>query len=607
MKKTLLMFLVVVGNLLLVGCGHQTQPTIAPSAILTPTENFAPVAATNPTATFLPTFTPSFATLLPVYTATLTPLPTDIFDNFQGLSGNCRVKLEGGIDPNESLVDLYFTGVTISFDREEYFPGDPIKISASMSDNGEFPQLLRGIVTKVVVEEPALERYSFNLVDDGAGADEKADDGVYTSVFSNTLNTGIYKFYFQLATHNKNTGETFTRECYLAKTIRNVTVIAEEEKSCRRIEASVPEVVRAEGVGESGSSDLGGYAFHPRAVSMGTTVLATWYMGFDGQSAKPNAYMRILNTNANPIGEVKLLFERNWIGPSYSLVKNDDYAILTYCGRYKPGDYFEDRVTSAFFDSQGQLVSEQVRSPSNGPCSYASGGSVWTGSRMMFVWTDGSSSSANPDLFLDVADTNGNSLAWKSIRSGAGGYPHLAIGHGRVFMVGITGTGNLLAVHRFDLEGNETGEPLMLSPLIYESYGKVVMGKFKTPYVIPTANGWMILASSQPYGIYVAHLTPDGLLSSEPFVSHTTLDFTNGFNDVLSYKGGAVILDENKVLFLSDNGIVHQQWYPEQNEPPNFGSLFEHRGRLYLIYTGRAPSGNPNANQVLVRELQCFP
>lgn len=604
MKKIQSKFLVVVlGSLLMVGCGRQTQPI----ATLTQTNSLTSIATIKPTATFLPTFTPSFPTLHPVYTATSTPLPKDIFDNFQGLSGNCRVRIESGIEPKERLVDFYFADVSINFDREEYFPGDPIKISASINEDYDVSQPVRGIVAKVIAEEPALQRYSFDLDDDGTRADEEADDGVYTTVFNNTLNTGIYKFYFQLANHNQDTGETFTRECYLAKTIRNVPVIAEEDKTCRRIEASAPVIVRAEGVGESGSSDLGGYAFHPRAVSMGTDILATWYMGFDGQSAKPNAYMRLLDMNANPIGEVKLLFERNWIGPSYSLVKKDDYAILTYCGRYKVGAYFEDRVTSAFLDSKGGFVSEQVRSPSNRACSYASGDATWTGSRMMFAWTDVNSSTFNPDFLLDVADTNGNSLAWKSIRSGAGANPHIAIGHGGVFLVATTGTGDLLAVHRFDLEGNEVGEHLILSPLTYEAYGKVVVGKFESPYVTHTANGWMILASSKPYGIYVAHLTPDGQLASEPFVINSTLYFTNGFDDVLSYKDGAVILDDDKFLFLSDNGIVYQQWYPQQNELPSFGSLFEHRGRLYLIYTGAAPSGNPNANQVLVRELQCVP
>ncbi len=609
MKKFQLKFLVVVlGSLLIVSCARQTQPIATP----THTDSLTPVATIKATATFLPTFTPSIPTLRPIYTATLTPLPNDIFDNFQGLSGNCRVKVEGGLELQERLVELYSTDVTIDFDKDEYSPGNPIKISASIISSNEnynygAPEPLHGIVAKMIVEDPTLQRYSFDLDDDGAHGDEGADDGIYTSVFNNTLETGIYKFYFQLTNHNKDTGETFIRECYLAKTVRKINVITEENKSCRKIETSTPVIVRAEGVGESGSSDLGGYAFHPRAVSMGTDILATWHVGFDGESPKPNAFMRLLDTNAKPIGEVKLLFERNWTGQSYSLVKKDDDAILTYCGRYKVGAYFEDRVTSAFLDTYGVLVSEQVRSPSNRACSYAAGDTIWTGSRMLFAWTDVNSTSFNPDLILDIADTDGNSLAWKSIRSNAGAYPHLAIGHGRVFLVATNTRGTFLAVHRFDLEGNEVGEPLILSPLSYEAYEKVVVGRFETPYIVPTANGWMILASSKPYGIYVAQLTPDGQLASEPFVSHTTLYFTNGFDDVLAYKGGAVVLDYDVALFLSGNGIIYQQWYPERNEPPSFGSLFEHQSRLYLIYTGGAPSGNPNANQVLVRELQCVP
>jgi len=374
-------------------------------------------------------------------------------------------------------------------------------------------------------------------------------------------------------------------------------------------------VVGAENIEGNDSSELGWYAFDPKAVSMGDSILAIWKVDSDGQ--KPNVYMRLLDSNAIPIGEVNLLFERHMRSQSGVLMRQGDNAVLTYCGRYKVGAYFEDedRITSTFLDSYGHPISEQVRSPTNRVCTYASGEAIWTGSRMIFAWTDVNSSVnssfGNPDLLLDIADVNGNSISWKSVRSGAASNPHLAIGHGRMLVVVATRTG-MLAIHRFDLEGNESGEPVILKRLNYEVNGKIVNGAFTVPYIVPTDDGWMVIAASTTSGVYIVHLAPDGSLISDPVVVEKNLYFANGLSDVISYRGGAVILGQlykgYVVLFISDNGVVDQQWYPKQDKQPIYeGSFFEHQGHLFLIYTSEPTSRNPMTNQVLIRELQCVP
>jgi hypothetical protein len=88
--------------------------------------------------------------------------------------------------------------------------------------------------------------------------------------------------------------------------------------------------------------------------------------------------------------------------------------------------------------------------------------------------------------------------------------------------------------------------------------------------------------------------------------------FVNGLDDVTSYEGGAVILGETLstyvVLVISKDGIVDQQWYPKEGEQPLRGSLFEHEGRLYVVYTSGDIGGQANStNEVLIRELQCVP
>ena len=600
-------FIVIISGLLISGCSHPVQSVITTTATLKPT------ATSKPTSTFLPTFTPPayLFTLTPFPIMTVTPLPKDIFDNFQGLSGYCKVETAyGGIPNTEEILELGTALISIDFDSQQYFPGDPIKLSASLDEIATKYEPLHGVIIKVIVEDPALKRYSFYLYDDGLHGDNKANDGIYTNVFDNTMDTGIYKFHLQLSGHTNRADETITKECYIAKTVYSIPVPTatpapgDESKSCRRIDAADPIVVRAENVGGNDSDSLGRYAFYPKAVSTGAGILITWEMGSNG-------YMRLLDDNANPLGDLHLLFERNWISFFYSLVRQGDNAVLTYCGLYNIGPYDkENRVTSAFLDPYGHLISEQARSPTNRVCTYMGGEAVWTGSRMLFASTDVVSSISTYDTFLDIADANGNSISWRSIQTDASSNSPFAIGHGRV-LIAVTTRPGPLAVHRFDLEGNELGEPVIIDPTTYEANGKIVTGYFRSPYVVPTVDGWLVIAASTSPGIFVVHLAPDGSPASSPVIVGTDYFFGNGIEDVIPYRGGAVILGETLntyvVLFISKDGIVDQQWYPKEGEQPVAGSFFEHQGRLYLVYT-TGDSGLPNhTNQVLLRELQCVP
>jgi hypothetical protein len=226
----------------------------------------------------------------------------------------------------------------------------------------------------------------------------------------------------------------------------------------------------------------------------------------------------------------------------------------------------------------------------------------------MVAWTDSSSF----EVLLDVADANGNSLFWKQLHPVGDGNPNFAIGHGRVLMVVTTRTGHSgqthLAVHRFDLEGNELGEPVILDPMTYDINGRIVVGDFDTPFIIPTADGWLLLASSRASGRYVAHLAPDGSLVSGLEIMDTDMYFTYGFDDAIPYGSGAVISAQfsGVVLFLSADGIVNQEWHPNQDEHIP-GDLVEHQGRIFLTYTTGPKSKDPLTNQVLIRELQCVP
>lgn len=623
MKNIRLFFLaIVLVTLLIVGCNLEAQPTIRSVSAETH-ETLTSTATVKPTATFLPTFTSVplniQMTMYSISTRTFTPIPKDIFDNFQGLAGNCRTA-----DGLESLMEASFgldgevlirsrADVNISFDKAEYISGDAARLSVRANDSLDYSKFMTEIEVMSVIESPTLKRYSFYLFDNGTHGDEKANDGIYANIFNETKDTGIYKIYFHFSGRNESTGEILDKECFLAKTILPVlspaTSQGGENAACGKLEATNPVIVRNQMEGGNDSTELSWWASHPKAISLGNRIIAIWKVGYDGQKPKPNVYMRLLDNKLMPVGDVKLLFERNIVGHT-TLIRKENNALFSYCGRYYVDGIAQDRSTSALLDSMGNLIYEKVHSPTNMHCGTGPI-SVWTGTRLLFFsW---SNVFGVADTYLDVADADGNSIIWKTVPGV--GLPSVA--GENVLTSSTRNWGNTLIIHQLDLEGNELGELITLDALTYEVDGRIVVGNFRGTYIVPTSDGWMIIASLYAPGIYIAHLDRNGSLVSDPAIVAKDLYFENGLEDVIAYNGGAAILGDSFpfgyssklgliALLISENGTV-QPWYPKEGEAPIFGSFFEHQDRLFLIYQSKSTTDKPQTNQILVRELQCIP
>ncbi len=381
---------------------------------------------------------------------------------------------------------------------------------------------------------------------------------------------------------------------------------ADAESCLGEIQASSPVIVRPEGAGGTDTTEYGQFAWKPRAVSTSAGILVEWQTGINGQFPVPNNYIRLLDDGAQPISEISLPFERS-IVQSTSFASQGDGALLTYCGIYNNGSY----LTSALLDPRGNLISEQRRFTGNeSQCgSDTEPDAIWTGSRLLFIW---SSSYYAPNGFsnnvvLDVADASATSLAEKKIRADGALTAHLAVGHGYALIVVPTRTDfdflsgsdrgiTHLAVHRFDLEGNELREPIILEQLgTYE---------FGPGFLIPTEQGWLLVASTMPSSTsyYVAQLAPDGSHLSGPELIQTGTAM--GFLDAVPYEDGVAVLSENRVWFLSPDGFATQEWLPSPDEHLGDASLVVHKDRLFVTYT-TSGKGQPITNQVLIRELQC--
>lgn len=389
--------------------------------------------------------------------------------------------------------------------------------------------------------------------------------------------------------------------------------VEDEVDSCSEIHAvSDPIIVRDANVGDAAPYFLPGYsttsvdsnAFSPQAISTDAGILVTWRVSFDAQKPEPNVFMRLLDEQANAVGDVQTLFEHNMIGLSYNLLKIEDEFALTFCGRYD----HKDKETTAFLNSQGEVLSEQ-QLPIDVSCGgSASATTVWTGSRLMTIWMYGR------EVFLNVADRDGNSLFSKELFEGADYHPQMAIGHDRVLIAvnSKSSEDNALMIRRFDLDGNELGDPVIITPLTFEQDGMIREKAFAAPYLIPTAAGWMLLSSPRSWslsfnGIYVAHLAPDGALISGPFL--TGLDdpsviFSSGIRQVFPYRQGAILWGANPLIFVSKNGVVN----PILNSSPEpdelFTFFFEHQEKLFSVYTKKV---DPMTNQILLREMECTP
>ncbi len=518
---------------------------------------------------------------------------------------------------------------SIWFDKDEYFSNDTIKLSTQLGDDflpSGGPAVILDAVIKVTAEDPAQNQYSFELYDDGTHGDAKAGDGKYANSFDKTSLSGIYKFAFQISGHNMRAGEPFTRECFLAKTVKTilptVTPIPNgADKVCKGATgASEPIVVRAEDVGGNDSSEYSRYAFNPDGVSTDAGILAIWNVGSNGNAPQPNAYMRLLGDNAHPIGDVGLLFQRNWLGQkAYSLISRGNDVLITYSGRFDKNG----KPVSALLNAEGQLISEELRLPEHFPARETMKG-VWTGAHFIFVSTGHEFVGSNVvrDLVLETADTNGKSISSKILMkldtplhlSAPVWIDNLVVGHERILLTirKSINEQHHTFIYPFDLEGNQLGEPVVLDPpLIYEQQGEILTGGFGRTYMVPTESGWMVLIPSVGEGIYVAHLDPAGSLISSPKLIDDTLNWGDGFVDAIPYHNGIAILggssdSSQTILFVSAYGSIGQQWNISKEDSQD-GSLLNHKEQLFLLYASGPKTRNPETNQVLIRELRCSP
>jgi len=574
----------------------------------------APTSTPKPTATFLPSFTnPSDYTFSLFHpTPTLLSLATDPFDNFEVYSGRCAEVASFDQPPfQENLAPDDLAGVRMDFDRSRYFSGDPLRLSATVERQGALDwYVVPGASIHGLVEDPASRRSPFELYDDGVHGDGKAGDGTFAFTLNDTLVPGIYKFLLQVTVPAYSGQDKVLEACYIAKAVYPVRATAGwgSGPACTSVSASEPIVVREAGEGGNDTTEYGRAAFYPKAVGTKAGILATWVVGFDGQAPVSNAYMRLLDANARPVGPVQLAFTDNVIG-SPTLVRQGDNAVLDYCGRYHSN---LDRIAAAFLDPFGKVLSAQVRNPTNRICN-TGGTAIWTGSRMVFGWTDQASGASDHTALLEVADANGNSLYWKVAGTDVDSLPGLSVGHDRMLMVISTWLGTT-EVHRFDLDGNEVAAPVVIEPFPYEDSGRIQEGYFSSAAAVPTADGWLIVSTIwQTPGVYITRLAEDGSLLSGPAALDTDLEFPNGLADVSPYRGGAAALGEimggYSILFISPDGTLAQRWAPEPDQEPINGSLFVDRDRLYVIYTSRIVEPYPasGTNQVRVRELECAP
>jgi hypothetical protein len=89
-----------------------------------------------------------------------------------------------------------------------------------MEDGTIMREFISRASMQVTAQDPDRNQYSFELYDDGLHEDGKAEDGVYASIFSNTLLAGKYNFYIQTSGINNNDGLPFTREYFLSTVVK---------------------------------------------------------------------------------------------------------------------------------------------------------------------------------------------------------------------------------------------------------------------------------------------------------------------------------------------------------------------------------------------------
>jgi len=127
----------------------------------------------------------------------------EIYKVSQPMNGEWRLKIIGidipqeGEDYTLAISELGGMDFETELDREEYFQGDSIKITAGVVDQTlDIPetQYLYGAEIKVEAEDPDGGVHLLSLSDEGFDGDEEAGDGIYAGLFSETLLIGNYIF-----------------------------------------------------------------------------------------------------------------------------------------------------------------------------------------------------------------------------------------------------------------------------------------------------------------------------------------------------------------------------------------------------------------------------
>ncbi len=107
-------------------------------------------------------------------------------------------------------------GLSIDFNKHEYFPTHPMHVVAELSDS----ETVAGTNVTAVLTTPSSATHNLTLHDDGVHGDGAADDGVYGVFFTDTGQLGSYSLEVQ-ASGTFNGGEPFTR----TKTVATVVTL----------------------------------------------------------------------------------------------------------------------------------------------------------------------------------------------------------------------------------------------------------------------------------------------------------------------------------------------------------------------------------------------
>jgi hypothetical protein len=283
-------------------------------------------------------------------------------------------------------------------------------------------------------------------------------------------------------------------------------------------------------------------------------------------------------------------------------------AVAIYCGRFGANDV----TTSSLLDPAGVLIDERQREPRGRSCGAWDPDTAWTSTHTLFAWTDNSSGPIwGFEVLLDRAGEDGVSLGSEMLEPNGDGGPRLASAHGRaVLVVGVRNEPrrSQLAVHPLAIDGTRLGEPSYVEPPGGEDDG------FNTPYVVPSSTGFVVHSIVRE-GRAVTRLGPNGEVTEPTRSIVDATPFSNGFDDVIARAGGGAVIagptsgppgtPAYGVAVVDDRGDTIATWSSDPAEPAvAWGSLVEHRGRLFLTY---AAGTSAFRDQIRIRELGCVP